>query len=413
MGTETRIGITAGLLIVIAASVYFFYGSDRTEDDLTITIGTPASTAPKIPPTGAARTAGLRDTAKHAAAERSRVKSKPAPPLAKGKIDRSDKPRSTRKNAVMPGRGTGTALARSDHPVQPRVTLPAVNQPTGKRVAEDRTSRSPTTPAPTTHRPQTRLRTGPSTGLIDATRKNLRPNGADQTPPVTPQAKSKGSPPLTREKTKREKTRPDVSDPSKVSGRTDRSVSRDRGVRPRVPSSVDTASGENGRPSRVRTIIKRPSPTTSPKGKWPKRHRVSFDETLSGISLRYYDTSTMVDQILKANPRVRDPRRLKPGEVLVIPAPEKIDSSSSAANGPSTRRAASKQPGRVYLVQHGDSFYSIARKMLGDATRWEELFKNNREMVKNDPKRLRPGMRITLPETNREKSKNQKVKKSK
>ena len=346
MGTETRIGITAGLLIVIVASVYFFYGSDRTEDDLTITIGTPASTAPKIPPTGNARSAGSRDTAKHAAADRSRVKSKPAPSLAKGKTARADKPRSTRKNAVMPGRGNGTALARSDQPGRSRVALPAVKQPTGKRVAEDRTSRTPTARTPTAHRPQTRLRTGPSTGLIDATRKNLRPDGAtgnvsDPKPPAAPQAVAKGSPPLSRER-----SRPDASDRSKISGRTDRSVSRDRGVPPRVPSSVDTASGDNGKPSRVRPIIKRPSSTTSSREKWPKRHRISFDETLSGISLRYYDTSTMVDQILKANPRVRDPRKLKPGEVLVIPAPEEIGSSSSVASGPSTRRAAAGRSGR-------------------------------------------------------------------
>ena len=46
MGTEMRIGIAAGLIIVAATSVYFIYGSDRSDGDLLLT---PEKTAAETP----------------------------------------------------------------------------------------------------------------------------------------------------------------------------------------------------------------------------------------------------------------------------------------------------------------------------------------------------------------------------
>ncbi|MBK8271240.1 MAG: hypothetical protein IPK83_24150, partial [Planctomycetes bacterium] len=39
MGTEVRIGVLTGLLIVIVAGVYFFYGRNRDKQDLEIVTG--------------------------------------------------------------------------------------------------------------------------------------------------------------------------------------------------------------------------------------------------------------------------------------------------------------------------------------------------------------------------------------
>lgn len=49
MTAETRIGIVTGLIIVVAASVYFFYGSDRQDDGILVSTPTRVTVPPKIP----------------------------------------------------------------------------------------------------------------------------------------------------------------------------------------------------------------------------------------------------------------------------------------------------------------------------------------------------------------------------
>ena len=55
----------------------------------------------------------------------------------------------------------------------------------------------------------------------------------------------------------------------------------------------------------------------------------------------------------------------------------------------------------AYVVRDGDSFYTIAKRVLNDGKRWEEIYEMNKVLVKNSPKRLRPGMTIAVPATAR------------
>ncbi|UCE58343.1 MAG: LysM peptidoglycan-binding domain-containing protein [Phycisphaerales bacterium] len=52
---------------------------------------------------------------------------------------------------------------------------------------------------------------------------------------------------------------------------------------------------------------------------------------------------------------------------------------------------------RTYTVKPGDSFYAIARTVLGDASRWKHLFALNRDLVGGDPKKLQVGQVLALP----------------
>ncbi len=147
---------------------------------------------------------------------------------------------------------------------------------------------------------------------------------------------------------------------------------------------------------------------------WPTRHKISEGDTLSDISFRYYATTTQVKHILRANPGIKNPRTLKIGDILNIPAPAPIthaDAADKASGNPSQPRAdklrtndSSRSPGsaaseaRRYRVRSGDTLYRIARKMLGDPSRWKELYNRNRAVIGNDPLRLKPGMLLSLPE---------------
>ena len=115
-----------------------------------------------------------------------------------------------------------------------------------------------------------------------------------------------------------------------------------------------------------------------------KTHIVVTGETLGEISQKYYGTGKNWKKIAEAN-KV-DPSDLKVGQKLTIPVIETAAATTSAApelaNGE-----------RTYTVLKGDSYYSIAKKELGNAARWKELEKLN-NIPADD---LRVGKVIKLP----------------
>ncbi len=52
---------------------------------------------------------------------------------------------------------------------------------------------------------------------------------------------------------------------------------------------------------------------------------------------------------------------------------------------------------RVHVVEPGESLWQIAAVMTGNPYRWPELYRANRDQIK-DPKRLYPGQRLAVPE---------------
>ncbi|MFI4874247.1 MAG: hypothetical protein ACIALR_02885 [Blastopirellula sp. JB062] len=53
---------------------------------------------------------------------------------------------------------------------------------------------------------------------------------------------------------------------------------------------------------------------------------------------------------------------------------------------------------RTYQVRPGDDLATIARQTLGDASRWGELFRLNRDLIGDYPDQMKPGMLLRLPE---------------
>lgn len=110
-------------------------------------------------------------------------------------------------------------------------------------------------------------------------------------------------------------------------------------------------------------------------------HTVAKGETLGDISATHYGTTKHWRKIVEANPGL-DPARLKIGQVIQIPAVE-------------TPAAAAAVPGGAdsYTVKKGESYYTIAKKMLGSSSRWREI-----ERLNSIPaEELRAGAVIKLP----------------
>lgn len=108
----------------------------------------------------------------------------------------------------------------------------------------------------------------------------------------------------------------------------------------------------------------------------------------------------MGDQVLKAN-RLSPTASLKAGKVLTLPVIEvRRDPAATAPVGPV---AADNEPtpapgGKTYTVKPGDSPYKIAKTVMGNAKYADELMAANRDVV-SDPRKLRPGMVLKIPET--------------
>jgi nucleoid-associated protein YgaU len=110
-------------------------------------------------------------------------------------------------------------------------------------------------------------------------------------------------------------------------------------------------------------------PAPKPETSEAKTHVVTSGETLGEISAKYYGTAKNWKKIAEAN-KVGE-SDLKVGQKLTIPAIE-------AAATPTPNAAPELAGGeRSYTVQKNDSYYSIAKKELGNASRWKEIEKLN------------------------------------
>ena len=117
-------------------------------------------------------------------------------------------------------------------------------------------------------------------------------------------------------------------------------------------------------------------------------HRVQPGDTFSLLAQSYYGSQKYTHFLIAGNPDIRDPNMLKIGTLLRIP-PLPTDLSGRKAQAGSHR---------TYVVQRGDSFYGIARKVLGDALRWKELLALNKDLVDGDARKLQVGQVLRLPE---------------
>ena len=359
MRNETRVGVVVGLLVVVVTSVYF-YGSSREDEDVLVGLGRRGGVQPGSVGTGAAMNAPAPTVApvKPAADAGRTVQSPTAPTLfATGSTPKLP----TAEPAIAPPKPDESLLADAMRPR--RNELP------------------PLTPSPVP------LPTGSSSALDDATRRNLEPDAASKDIAKTPSMLDLDS---IGERIRRNETAAAAA----ASGATPPATPNNNGLTQqpvrRPITAVDIEASGDPTANAV--------PPDSRAG-WPKQHRVEYGETLYGIAVQYYGRSSGTAAILKANPSLKGPRSLREGQTLVIPALD--DTVAAAAPGPGRGTApqpVAVTPGRTtYVVRDGDSFYTIASRLLNDGKRWEEIYEMNKVLVKGSPKRLKPGMTIVVP----------------
>ena len=100
-------------------------------------------------------------------------------------------------------------------------------------------------------------------------------------------------------------------------------------------------------------------------GAAPRTYKVKKGDTLSGIAARQLGKADRWPELFVLNrARIRHRDRLTPGQVLTLPGAAPI-----------------KPRPELYKVKKGDTLSGIAAKKLGDANRWPEIARLNRDIV--------------------------------
>jgi nucleoid-associated protein YgaU len=81
-------------------------------------------------------------------------------------------------------------------------------------------------------------------------------------------------------------------------------------------------------------------------------------------------------------------------ETRAVPARSVTDKSQEGNTGSKT--TAAKKGDRSYVVQSGDTLFSISRKFYKSPKRWKDILEANRKSI-HDPKRLTVGQSLVIP----------------
>ncbi len=129
-------------------------------------------------------------------------------------------------------------------------------------------------------------------------------------------------------------------------------------------------------------------------------YAVKKGDTLTGISLKYYNTTAKWQKILAANKDILDRAEgLRPNMRLVIPDAEHVSVSNDAdddEHSVATLSTNQQKNGKTYTVRKGDTLWSIAQKHYNDGKRYKELIDANNNL--RNAKDLKVGMDISIPE---------------
>ena len=138
-----------------------------------------------------------------------------------------------------------------------------------------------------------------------------------------------------------------------------------------------------------------PAPSVSNSMSTGPQYVVQKGDSLIRIAARTLGSGSRWTEIQSLNAGL-DPRSLRPGMKIVLPASAKLQKGGSTSpSSPPKRATKSGSSGSgTYVVRSGDTLTAIAARTLGDRDRWRELVSANPGL---DPKRLHVGQSIRVP----------------
>ncbi len=123
----------------------------------------------------------------------------------------------------------------------------------------------------------------------------------------------------------------------------------------------------------------------------PRSYTIQKDDVLWKLVVQTWKLKESYTRAIEASNPKMNAKRLKVGETIIIPDP------APYRDGAPTREASTPPAGAgtaTYEVQAGDSFESIAKKLLGSSLRWKEVQALNPGIK---PRALQQGQMIVVP----------------
>jgi len=123
-----------------------------------------------------------------------------------------------------------------------------------------------------------------------------------------------------------------------------------------------------------------------------RTYEVRSGESLSTICQHTYGTAALT-AALAAHNGISDPDRLWAGRRLSLPAADVLTGGHTVAVLGDV-----ETPARwgAYRIQEGDSLSEIARRLMGSADRWRQLYELNQHAI-SDPDNIRVGTVLKVP----------------
>lgn len=141
-----------------------------------------------------------------------------------------------------------------------------------------------------------------------------------------------------------------------------------------------------------------PTPAPAPSAPRPRVIAPTFEsytvkpgDTFEKIARARYGSSAKASAVKAANP-LKDPRRLKAGDVIRLPVDPDNIQGRPATDAPTPTAGG----GTEYVVSPGDSLSRISSAVYGTSRHWQLIFEANRGQLET-PEKLRAGMRLRIP----------------
>ena len=76
----------------------------------------------------------------------------------------------------------------------------------------------------------------------------------------------------------------------------------------------------------------------------------------------------------------------------------RVNNDSTVSTNTTQRESLPQKPqGNIHIVQKGDSLWKIAKKYLGDGSRYTEIYKQNKNIIGPNPNIIKVGQKLTIP----------------
>ena len=128
--------------------------------------------------------------------------------------------------------------------------------------------------------------------------------------------------------------------------------------------------------------------------------RRQYEESKKKKDIKAKAESLMAD--VEAKLKSHQPKTSKAAEAkasaesLMADLEAKLKAKQPKAAPKSAPEAAPEATPEIYVVQPGDSLSKIAKEVLGDMSRWQEIFEANKDQIK-DPNLIQVGQKLIIP----------------